>query len=330
MRISRELLIDLARRETERRGAENDVLSGYLIGSLARGDPQFGDSADIDLVLIHRNSPPAEREMMRLSQQVHLDIAHHAQDLYQKPSELRVHPWLGPSLCEPIFLYDPEHFLEWAQAGARGQFYRADHTHSRARAFLDRARQSASLLPVSSRWERTYCRAVLEAANAIACLTGFPVAGRRLSLQLNDTAQTLEYPELYGGFLQLLGADSLHDWSIPETLGAWARTFDEASDSSPDPLLSSCRRDYYLNAFQLLAEMGEAKAILWPMITTWEQAMHALNQSDNLEQHHSEWTRLLENLGMSTERRSSRVDDLEHFLDRNEAYIEGWAERSGA
>ena len=330
MRISRELLIDLARREAERRGAENEVLSGYLIGSVARGEPQFGDSLDIDLVLIHKSSPPAEREMMRLSQQVHLDIAHHGQELYLKPSDLRIHPWMGPSLCEPIFLYDPEHFLEWAQAGARGQYYRADHTHTRALAFLDRARQSASLLPVSSRWVRTYFRAVLDAANAVACLTGFPVAGRRLSLQLNDAAQGLEFPELYGGFLQLLGSESLQDWSVPETLSAWARTFDEASDSSSDPLLSSCRRDYYLNAFQVLAEKGEAKAMLWPMIITWEQALHALNQLENVEQPHPEWAQLLENLGLSAERRSARMDALERYLDRNEAFIEGWAERSGA
>ncbi|MCJ7566588.1 MAG: hypothetical protein MUO58_03505 [Anaerolineales bacterium] len=330
MRISRDLLIDLGLREAERRGAENDVLSGYLIGSVARGEPQFGESADIDLVLIHRSSPPAEREMMRLSQQVHLDIAHHRQDLYLKPSALRVHPWLGPSLCEPIFLYDPEHFLEWAQAGARGQYYRADHTHTRSRAFLDRARQSTSLLPVSSRWMRTYCRAILDAANAVACLTGFPVAGRRISLQLADAARSLEYPDLYGDFLQLLGSDSLQDWSIPEALSAWARTFDEASKISSDPLLSSCRRDYYLNAFQVLAEMGEAKAILWPMITTWEQALNALNQLENLEQPHAEWMRLLENLDLSAERRSSRMDALEHYLDRNEAFIEVWAERSGA
>ena len=330
MRVSRELLIDLARREAERRGAESDVLSGYLVGSVAKGEPQFGDNADIDLVLIHKGSPQTEREIMRLSQQVHLDIAHHGQDLYLKPSALRVHPWLGPSLCEPIFLYDPEHFLEWAQAGARGQYYRADHTHTRARAFLDRARQSSSLLPVSSRWERTYFRAVLEAANAVACLTGFPVAGRRLSLQLNNAAQNLEYPEFYGSFLQLLGSDSLQDWSIPETLSAWARTFDEASDISSDPLLSHCRRDYYLNAFQVLAEMGEAKAILWPLITTWEQALHALNPIENPEQHHAEWIRLLDNLGLSAERRSARMDGLEQYLVRNEAFIEEWAERSGA
>ena len=330
MRISRELLIDLARRETERRGAENDVLSGYLIGSVASGDSHFGDSSDIDLVLIHSDSPPVEREMMRLSQEVHLDIAHHGQDLYLKPSALRVHPWLGPALCEPIFLYDPEHFLEWAQAGARGQYYRADHTHARARAFLDRARQSTSLLPVSSRWVRTYCRAVLEAANAIACLTGFPVAGRRLSLHLNNAAQSLEFPELYGGFLQLLGSDSLQDWSIPETLSAWARTFDEASTISSDPLLSACRRNYYLNAFQVLVEMGEAKAILWPMIVTWEQALNALNQIEDHEPPHTEWMNLLENLGLSADRQSARMDALEDYLDRNETFLEVWAERSGA
>ncbi len=58
--------------------------------------------------------------------------------------------------------------------------------------------------------------------------------------------------------------------------------------------------------------------------------MHALNQSENLEQHYSEWVRLLENLGISTNRHSARTNDLEHYLDRNEAFIEDWAERSGA
>jgi hypothetical protein len=40
--------------------------------------------------------------MVFLSEQVHLDIAHHARELYARPKDLRIHPWLGPSMCEPI------------------------------------------------------------------------------------------------------------------------------------------------------------------------------------------------------------------------------------
>ncbi len=44
-------------------------------------------------------------------------------------------------MCEPIFLYDPQHFFELAQASARGQFHRPDHVAARAQAFLDLARR---------------------------------------------------------------------------------------------------------------------------------------------------------------------------------------------
>ena len=120
MKITRQQLIDLARHEVLQRTHQRGILSGYLIGSVVGGDPLLGDTADIDLVLIHRESVTPKREAVRLSHQVHLDISHHSKDVYMKPSELRVDPWLGPSLCEPIFLHDPEHFFEWAQAGARG------------------------------------------------------------------------------------------------------------------------------------------------------------------------------------------------------------------
>jgi len=110
--IPRDQLVELARREVERRAANEGILSGYLIGSVARGNPALGGTMDIDLVLIHHHKPRAEREIIRLSHQVHLDILHHDRAFYRRPSELRVHPWMGPALCEPIFLFDPEHFFE--------------------------------------------------------------------------------------------------------------------------------------------------------------------------------------------------------------------------
>jgi hypothetical protein len=66
------------------------------------------------------------------------------------------------------------------------------------------------------------------------------------------------------------------------------------------------------------------------MIATWEQAVHALNQIDDHEQPHIEWMNLLEILGLSADGQAARMDALEGYLDRNDAFLEGWAERSGA
>ena len=330
MKIERQLLIELAQREAERRGEESDVISGYLIGSVTKGDPQLGGSADVDLVLIHDQPPEREREVVRLSHQVHLDIAHHAREQYSKPSELRVHPWLGPALCEPVVLYDPDHFFEWAQAGARGQYHRPDHMLLRSLAFQRKAQQAASLLPLTGRWIRVYLKAAMNSANAVASLTGFPVAGRRVGLELAAAAHALDYPDLWGQFLSLLGAEHLQSWSMPELLAAWAKTFDSATRLTTNAMLSAPRRDYFLNAFQQLTEQDQCKALLWPLLQTWESANHALNGGEADEALSLVWKALLDTLHLSPERRTRRVEELTAFLATNQSWIENWGERHGA
>ena len=92
VRVTREKLIDLARTESEMRGQTEDVISGYLIGSVANGDPFIVGTADIDLVLIHQFEPARSRELLPVSENVHFDITHHHSDLYNYPPDLRVHP----------------------------------------------------------------------------------------------------------------------------------------------------------------------------------------------------------------------------------------------
>ncbi len=140
MIITRAKLVELARREAEARAASGDLVSAYLVGSVAYGEPLLGGTADIDLVLIHAEDPATDREIVPLSADVHLDIVHHGRQRYAQPRGLRIDPWLGPAISGPVFLYDPQHFFEWAQAGARGQFFRADHTLARARSLLQAAR----------------------------------------------------------------------------------------------------------------------------------------------------------------------------------------------
>lgn len=330
MRITRETLIELARHETEQRAAIGDVISGYIIGSVARDEPVFGGTADIDLVLIHQGHPPKAREIVRLSQDVHLDIAHHSRDLYSKPRELRVHPWLGPAMCEPIFLYDPKHFFEWAQAGARGRFYRPDHIYARARAFLKMSRQSASVLKLSDRWIKTYTRAILEAANAVACLTGFPVAGRRMALDLEQACMDLDHPEVYEGFTHLLGVEGIQHHDMSELLSAWTRAFDQASELNSEPELAPCRRSYYLNGFQALLEAGRPDAIIWTLLTMWERSVHSIKTVYRAEPFLPFWENALEQLRLTSARSDARSEELERYSDSMEEIVESWAERNGA
>jgi hypothetical protein len=330
VRITRETLIELARRETEQRAAIGDVISGYIIGSVARDEPLLGGTADIDLVLIHQGHPPETREIVRLSEDVHLDIAHHPRGLYSKPRELRIHPWLGPAMCEPIFLYDPQHFFEWAQAGARGRFFRPDHVYTRARAFLKMSRQSASVLKLSDRWIKTYTRAILEAANAVACLTGFPAAGRRMTLVLEQAVMDLHHPEVYEGFLRLLGVEAIQPNDTSELLSAWTRIFDQASELNSDPELTPCRRSYYLNGFQALLEAGHPDAIIWTLLTTWERSIHSLKSAEQAEPFLPLWESTLERLRLTSARSDARKEELERYSDRVEEIVELWAERNGA
>lgn len=330
MIIRREKLIELARGEAERRAETGDVISGYVIGSLASGDPLFGGAADIDLVLIHGDEPDAPHEVVPLSEDVHLDIVHYPRSLYANPRSLRVDPWLGPSMCEPLFLYDPSHFFEWAQAGVRGRFHRSDHVHARAVAFLKQARRTWDRLSRSNGWLQDYTNAVLEGANAVVSLGGFPVAGRRLALALEDRTARLGAEEVYTEFLVLLGAGAVDRWEAPAWIAAWARAFDAAARVSSLPWLHPSRRAYYLRGFQALLEAGRPECVTWTLLASWDRSIRALAAAGEAADHHASWVEVLQRLGLSPAFSESRAAQLDRYLDHIERLVERWAVRNGA
>jgi predicted nucleotidyltransferase len=330
VRITREKLIELARTEAERRAEREDVISAYLIGSVASGEPLLGGSADVDLILIHVGDPPIEREMVALSADAHLDIGHHARALYAQPRQLRIHPWLGPAISNPVFVFDPQHFFEWAQAGTRGQFHRPDHARQRARNFLSSARRVQAELAEDPGWLPKYLRAVQQAANAAACLSGPPASGRRTALELERRAQALDRPEVFNGYLRLIGVDNSGGWSLPDWLTAWARAFDDAAGVSSDPRLHPCRQAYHRTGFQALAEAGRPDAVVWPLLVVWERAMTALESHGRSEPHHSAWSAARQQLDLTDASLKARAEDLDVYLDHIEVVIEDWAEKAGA
>jgi hypothetical protein len=322
VRVTRDKLIDLARAESEMRGQTEDVISGYLIGSVANGEPLIEGTADIDLVLIHQFNPARSRELLPVSENIHFDITHHHSDLYTHPPDLRIHPWLGPSMCEPIFLYDPEHFFERAQAGVRGQFYQIDYFHARSIAFLDRARQFKLNMMHEVAWITSYTHSILEAFNALVTLGGFPVAGRRMVLILQERLNEMGLEEHFFSFQNLLGGDTLSRDHLLDWLIAWEETFIAAGYHSP--MFNPARKNYFLHAFRYLIDSGSFTAILWNLITTWNQANEILRNAGESFPAETIWKDVLFKLKLSPEFMAPRAAELEAHLDNIEYIIENW------
>jgi hypothetical protein len=329
VRIDRERLIALARRHVESQTAGDDVLAGYLIGSVAHGEPVLGGAADIDVVLIHAEPPAVEREIVPLSEDVHLDIAHHARSRYAQPRQLRVDPWLGPAVYAPIPLYDREHLFEWAQAAARGQYLRPDHAGRRATALLEEARRRRVDLGTARRWPSTYAAAVVGGANAVASLEGSPACGRRALLLLEARLTQAGYPEVFAHVLRLLGAEAVEGHTAAEWVAAWARAYDACARLAGDPMLSPHRRAYYLKGFQAFLEDGAPHALLFPMIQTWDRVLSTLEVFDLAPDHRPAWESALTVLGLEPAAADRRNHDLEAFLDQVEVILESWEKDHG-
>jgi hypothetical protein len=328
LRITPEKLVDLARSEAERQAESDDIVGAYLMGSVIDGDPLIGGHADIDLVLIHRLRPTLARQILPLSAEIHLDIAHHEISLYQQPRLLRTDPWLGPALYRPRLLLDHEHFLEWAHAGVRGRYNRPDHRLRRALTFLDHARQR----PVKGTgdWLAAYLRAMLDGANAVASLAGHPAAGRRVVQRLQQHLSSLDQAAIYGRFLNLLGVEALSRLDFAQWLTAWARAFDAIGPDHPDARLAPVRRDYLLSGLRTIIENAAPQMALWPLLWSWFQIHRALDGRPGAAEHVSAWQEVRQQLGLADGDRQRRLDMLEDFLDTIEEVLHEWGDKYGA
>ena len=142
MRITTSLLHKIARDTVaQRTRTDHSILAVYLSGSLVSGDPLLGGTTDIDLFIIHNDLTSPEREIERLTDEVHLDIAHQARDIYHETRALRLHPWLGEIIINCKVMYDPQHFLDFTQASVRAQFDQPEIRLQRVQSQAEHARQ---------------------------------------------------------------------------------------------------------------------------------------------------------------------------------------------
>jgi hypothetical protein len=333
MRITREALLKLAQdTATQRARGDLDILAVYLHGSLLDDEPLLGGTADIDLFFVHNDEPVIEREIVRISDEVHLDITHYARRLYRQTRELRLHPWLGPTLYGCKILYDPQHFMDFTQASVRGQFNRPDQVLGRVMPQVEKARQIWLSLTSprggpDSETVSLYLRAVGLIANAIAGLSEKPLTERRLLIGFPKRAEAVGHPGLYPGLLGLLGGPTVDASAMRAWLPGWRMAVDALSGDEISPRLSPPRRPYYFRAFDAMLDGEQPLGILWPLLRTWTQAVSILPEDSPA---HGPWKEAVTHLGLLGEAFPSREAALDAYLDQVEELLEDWARENGA
>ncbi len=332
MRITRESLIRLARESVAfRLMKDRQILCVYLTGSILSRDPLIGGTTDIDLIMVHPDDPPFPREIVKVSDEVHLDIFHHPQSLYQFPRHLRADPWLGSFLCaNPMTLHDVHHWFEFTQASVFAQFNQPDNILERSRSLYNNARQTWWDLrneEYSSPIKKVqgYLQSIENAANAIACLNGVPLTERRLFLNFPQRAQACGAPELSAQLSALIANQNLSDENWQQWLPKWREDLKHVSSLTAIPYqLSPYRLNYYSRAASSLWS-DHPTAAFWIMLNTWTSAVEVTNE----DQFSDTWMETCRLMGFLDENFLERIGQLDSLLDSIDETLDLWADANG-
>lgn len=329
MRVTRETLIRLAKENAKTRAFDNkDIIAAYLIGSLLNEDSFIGGVTDIDLVLVTTSKPPRTREIVKLTGDFHLDITYHARAEYNPARELRVNPWLGPEVYNPMLLYEREKFFDFVQAAVRAgfEFHAPMLTLQRCRTLLTHGRGIWTDLletgeTVGPKDVAHYLKAIYHAACAVAELNGNPLAERRFLLDFPALAEKADRPQMAAGLAGLLGGSRLESGLPADWLDAWQTAFTSAAASGKaDARINVARTNYYRKAFEAMPGF----TALWPLLHTWTLSALVLPAAQT-----KEWQSAVTLLGLTGDAFSEKVQGLDQFLDEVEILLDEIASANG-
>lgn len=332
MRINRNMLLKIANDAIEKSvNADRSLMAVYLQGSLLGDSPLIGNTADIDMFYIHSSDVTVEREIIRISDEVHLDISHHSHMVYRQPRELRLHPWLGPAIYGCKIMYDPQHFLDFVQASVRGQFSSPANVLNRVRRQAGHAREMWEAFythpqPPNPQEASMYLHALEHAANAVAGLSGHTLSERRFLMDLRTRAEAVGKGGLYAGFLGLLGAPAVGVETIRTWLPGWQEAYAALPEEKAPIRLSPHRWLYYLKAVEAMLDSSNGRDSIWPLWRTWTHAVCSLPEDSS---HLAAWQQAGEQLGVVGPAFSEKIAGLDAYLDTVEELLETWARENG-
>jgi hypothetical protein len=326
MRFTPEILRKHAQVLVDKETKSNrSILAAYLRGSLLYGSPLIGGAGDIDLVFIHNAPPLNEHQIIRITPEIHFDIEHHDELIYRTPRELRLDPWLGPSLRDAVPLHDPRHLLDYTQASVRSNYAFPENIRARSKPLLESARQFWMDRQISPPLQITaeipaFLDALESAINAVAIISGPPLATRRLGISFADRAAAVDAPGLNIAFQHLLGGITLSEERIVSWIDDWDKSIAILkAESSSSPLLVE-REIYFKNALVDIINRSKPADALWPLIVTWTKIISALPDRTDLQ---LPWIKALTTLGFAGKDYSVRLAAFDSFLELCESLVMG-------
>jgi predicted nucleotidyltransferase len=335
MRVTRESLIRIAKETAQERAFnDRDIIAAYLTGSLVAKDaePLLGGAADIDIIFVHAAEPKHRREFIKLTSDFHVDISHRAKSEFKRPRELRLDPWLGWEMYDPMLLMEREKFFEFVQAGLRAgfEFNAPAPALQRSRLLLKEARQLwRGLLEIEDmvmpKDVAKYMDSLHHALNAVAELSGPPLSDRRILLDFPARAVTAQRPAMVEGVYGLLGAFALEGATVHSWLAGWRSDFEAASESSRvDARIHPVRVNYYEKAIEAMLIGNNPRSAIWSLLQTWTLAAQVLP-----EHALDRWRSACGHLGLTTAGIEEHVNELDHFLDEVEVLLDELSARYG-
>jgi hypothetical protein len=335
MRVTRESLIRVAK-ETAQERAFNDmtIVAAYLTGSLiSHKDPMLGGTADVDLVLVHGGPPLVTRQIIKLTADFHLDVRHRTRSEFRSPRDLRLDPFLGWEMYDPMLLYEREKFFEFVQAALRAgfEFNAPPLMIGRCRKLWAAARKGwADLSDVDGEkagplqvWQ--FLRALYDAANTVAELTGGPLPERRLLAEFLVRAQAAECPDFIAALFDLLGASQVDGPAVAAWIPEWEKAFLAAAQNAKvEPRINANRLNYYEKALQALLASETPLTALWPLLTTWTLSAGVLDESQR-----QPWSDACHQLGLLGPGLSNHLSGLDKYLDDIEVRLDEIAKANG-
>jgi hypothetical protein len=278
--------------------------------------------------MVHDAEQPNPRELIRLTEDVHLDIAHYYQGIFARPRNLRQDPWVGSYLCEdPVCLYDLQHWFELKQASVAAQFNLPETVLSRCRPMSEAARKiwmdiSQSEIKSTPSVILKYLKSLELAANSIACLSGPALTERRFLLNFPKRAEAVERPGLASGLVDLLSRQVLSEETWKSYFPDWQESLTTASKKNGHPVkLEACRLAYYLKAAQ-----GNITIAPWLVLRTWALAENTLGIESRTT---VRWMDLCQSVGLGEETFPHQLAALDAYLDGVEETLDIWASKYG-
>jgi hypothetical protein len=200
---------------------------------------------------------------------------------------------------------------------------------ARSRRLAENARQIWSKLQLSQASGPElilgYLKSVYVAANAVALLTGEPLAERRFLLQFPARAEAAGRAGLTAELLGLLGANRVDAGTLVGFLPEWEKTFLAAAGSpTVERRIAVPRLGYYKLACESMLNSETPQTIVWPLILTWTLSVSVLPSMWKVH-----WRSACEMLGLDEASIGERLEGLDHFLDTIEEMLESMAASQG-